>query len=358
LRLRPALASTAEVNRFAQAVDGARVRRSRGIAAQSTAIKRLSQSVAANTKSLAQAQLRGDRKIAKLLLKGDSKVDARISKEVSKQQADVKKQFKWENELVRRSRTRDLWDCLVVASSAPLFAAYGQRGSPFKPNNLTLAASLAVWLVGDEFTELLSGSRDGLPNYARDTDIWSYIAPPANLITGWWLMRNRQHERLISGIAPEFEFTRSQLVWVSGKPFRMDTHVAMIDLSPFVASDHVEDFVTFSAVPAVATVASVEWDTTTNKKIRPWISALRASLDRGVLTITVITTVDGDGLADRARGALSVGAAAVTPAEGSSDSPPSSTTPGSEGPKPVELPLDAPLFTSLNVVWVADTQEP
>jgi hypothetical protein len=103
-------------------------------------------------------------------------------------------------ETARRMRRRDLWDKILIATSLPLFAAYGQRGNPFGVNNLTLLISLLIWLVGDEIADTLFRSAEKSPYPLRDADIWSYIAPAGNLLAGWWLMDGQQHERFVVGL--------------------------------------------------------------------------------------------------------------------------------------------------------------
>ena len=67
------------------------------------------------------------------------------------------------NETARRLRTRSTWDSILLASSLPLFAAYGERARPFGPHNLTLLLSQLVWLCGDELVDAIFGAEHESP---------------------------------------------------------------------------------------------------------------------------------------------------------------------------------------------------
>ena len=98
------------------------------------------------------------------------------------------------------------------------------RVGPFGANNLTLTLSLLIWLVGDEIVDALFGSEEASPYPLRDTDAWSYLAPIGNLLAGWWLLGDRQHERFITG------FTGFKLEGV--KPTRATRREARLSIHP------------------------------------------------------------------------------------------------------------------------------
>ena len=81
-----------------------------------------------------------------------------MSKAREEFRAKLEKQLEVDRENVRRLKRRDLWDKILIASSLPLFAAYGQRASPFSVNNLTLTLSLLIFLAGDHVVEALFGA--------------------------------------------------------------------------------------------------------------------------------------------------------------------------------------------------------
>src|SRR4029077_8272208 len=89
-----------------------------------------------------------------------------------------------------------------------------------------------------------------------DTDAWSYVAPIGNILTGWGLLGDRQHQRFVAGLTSDlFEGVNDAgEIVISG----------VVDLTPVVAAEHLDDFLAFTAprpagkglvVPAVATIA-------------------------------------------------------------------------------------------------------
>src|SRR5262249_56031979 len=134
------------------------------------------------------------------LLAGDIKLDKRLSKEAEALEARLAQQITINRETVDRLRRRDFWDKVLIATSLPLFAAYGDRRSPFGANNLTLVLSLLIWLVGDEVVESIFGTDEKSPYLLRDADAWSYIAPIGNVLAAWWLLSDQQHERFITAV--------------------------------------------------------------------------------------------------------------------------------------------------------------
>src|SRR5262249_1638091 len=132
-------------------------------------------------------------------------------------------------------RRRSRWGGLTLATSAPLFAAYGQRGDPFGVNNLTLTISLLGSLVGPEVFDWLTGAQ-GIQNGAlAGFDVGTYLAPFANALTSWSALRNGQSERFVTGVASSFDresFDRGFTVQII-----QDVYVKTIDLTTIVGSD-------------------------------------------------------------------------------------------------------------------------
>jgi hypothetical protein len=213
-----------------------------------------------------------------------NRLDRRVTKAADEYRRGLARQMTIERRTVQRLRRRDLWDKILLLSALPLFAAYGQRDRPHGVHNLTLTVSLLTWLIGDEIVQMLFGPAEKSPYPLDDTDVWSYIAPIGNILTGWWLLADRQHERYISGLTSDL----SEGVNGAG-----DTILSgVVDLAPLIASEHLEDFLAFTAsrpagdglvVPAMATIASIEWT--------------QAAIDVDARAATVSATVIGRALA-------------------------------------------------------------
>ncbi len=293
LTLDPAIAPVDEVNRFATALQRIDARHVLNVRAESAAITKLARKTARDMDRLSVARAAGDEKLRKRLAAGDAKLRKRANTAIAKDRAATGKEWKAMHALVRRMRRRSVWDHIVVASAVPLFATFGRRGRPFSINNVTLFISLLVWLVGDEINDLLSPPRERAGAF-RDLDIWSYLAPVGNVLTGWWLLDSTQRDRFVTGTEYNFILVQPPLfVLASASSARRrvkSTYVAQIDLGTRVASGHVDDFRTYANVPAVATIAEA--------KLRPelegdefTIASVTATVDAGILIITVVAEV-------------------------------------------------------------------
>jgi hypothetical protein len=208
-----------------------------------------------------------------------ARLDWRVTKAAADYRGRIQRQVEFDKEAVRRLRRRDLWDQIVVASSLPLFAAYGQSGGPFNTTNVALTLSLLIWLVGDQVVQALFGSeeKEEKPQYPwRDTDIWSYIAPIGNLLTGWWLFGDRQTERFVSGVTT-VEVPVDAAAPASQVVFRCSE---IVELSKRIANDDRDDFESFTRVPVVATIGSSRLATGAT------VQGLEASVSGGRLTLS------------------------------------------------------------------------
>jgi hypothetical protein len=222
------------------------------IARQRSAIGQLARAIAADTERLSAAQAGRAAAIRRRLVTRYKRLDTRVTEAVTEFRGRVERQLKIERESVRRLGRRDLWDKIVIASSLPLFAAYGQQGQLSNTTNLALTLSLLIWLVGDEVVQTLFGSEEKSLYPWRDTDIWSYLAPLGNVLTAWWLFGDRQNDRFVTGVTTvkvgvDATATPGQLTFPQSES---------VDLSPRVALDHRPDFETFRGVPVVATVGA------------------------------------------------------------------------------------------------------
>jgi hypothetical protein len=211
------------------------------------------------------------------------KLDARLSRARDDFHARIEKQIAIDRENVRRLRRRDFWDKILLASSLPLFAAYGQRSSPFGSNNLTLTLLLLIFLAGDSVAEALFGSERTSKYAVTDADAWSYLAPIANVLGAWWLLSDRQHQRFVTGVTT---------VRLEKKPLRDENGVrfyryrAAVPLRDRIATDYFEDFKTFKGVPAVATIGRVRF-TPDAESLNPRVEPLEARVVEGELRLTV-----------------------------------------------------------------------
>jgi len=257
LNLRPAPVPVREFDRITEAIDRNEAHHAQRSGSIAAAARRLVRGVRRDTASLSRIRLRDDRKLSNRISAGDAKlgrrVDVSLMPAIRQAKADRKKQ----RALIRKRERRELWNQLVLVSAAPLMAAYGQRGNPFSENNLVIALSLGVWLFGDEIADMLSVKRAIKQGSIQGLDVWSYTAPFANLLTGWWLLGGRQHKRFITGMIdlkdPQY---RIRLGDVRRYPYAV---VAEIDLSSRIAPEHLRDFQAFKHVPAIATIQSVEF---------------------------------------------------------------------------------------------------
>jgi hypothetical protein len=293
LRLDPAVAQAGEVDQLRETARGAQERRAAALRSGRDALRALSSRVSADAERLTRARLDGDEALGRKLVDSNAKLDRRLSREVDRFHAgrDKVQDRHW---LTARSvARRTLIDHLLIVSAAPLYAAFGRRTNPFAANNLALALLLGVWLVGDDIVDAVSGwkRRSGL--FIRDTDLWSYIAPIANLLIGWLLLRRQQHERFTAGFAESFGDPAVTTALGRGLRSRelFFTFHQDIDLAEFVAPELVQDLVTFADVPAVASITAIEWAPGFVPDANARVVGLTAIVDRGVLSIEVTVAV-------------------------------------------------------------------
>jgi len=298
LRVAIPLAPAASINHLAHLAENTAEWRHSAAHTQSDAIDRLARTVAADAERLNEARLDRARALRRRIVARYNKLDRRIAQAAGELRSRVEKQLTIERATVRRLRRRDLWDKIVIATSFPLFAAYGQPGRPFGANNVALALSLLVWLVGDEIVDTLFGSEEASPYPLRDTDAWSYVAPIANLLAGWWLLHDLQHERFIAGLtAFKLEAAPGALVY---------QYTAKVELAGHVAPEHLLDFKTFVGVPAVATLGSIRLSVEGRNANARIVGGLGANVDQGRLNLSFTVEVDAPPVAPSVLGALDI----------------------------------------------------
>jgi hypothetical protein len=271
--------------------------RSASVQTQSHAIARLADSIATDASRTIDGSLTRARAIRHRMARSQRELDRKLAKVREERRARIEKQLRIERESADRLARRDFWDKLLLLSSLPLFAAYGKRGDPFDGKNLALLLSLLIFLVGDEVVDSLFGTQEPSPYPVRDTTVWTYLAPAANLLAGWWLLSDLQHERFIAGRSAFTEFDRpktSPVPAIGGGTAILYQYIAEIDLRTVVGSDYREDFETFIDVPAVAIAQSVTF-TAASSGLNPRFSALTAVVKRGKLIATFSVTADDTG---------------------------------------------------------------
>lgn len=265
LRVDVPLAPAASVTHLAQVAENGVERRASSAIAQRDAIDRLAQTVQDDVERLERERAARAAVLRRKLVAADVRLDERLTKARDQLRARVDKQLKIDRESVQRLRRRDLWDQILVATALPLFAAYGQRTSPFASHNLTLVVSLLISLAGDLVIEKIFGTERASPYAVRDADIWSYLAPLTYAVSGWWLLSDRQHSRFITGVTP-VTLKRMRPVGRGVRaPYRYGGTVD-VDLKQLVAPDHLADFKTFTKIPALATVrGALRWQPKTTR---------------------------------------------------------------------------------------------
>jgi hypothetical protein len=321
LRVETPLAPAAELRRVADlAQHGGRWQRA-GTKANRDSIRRLAQQLVDDARKLTESRLDRAERWRDRIVARHHTADRRLAKAAAEHRARIASQIEIERETVRRMRRRDLWDKILIATSLPLFAAYGQRGKPFGVNNLTLLISLLIWLVGDEVADTLFRSSEKSPYPLRDTDAWSYIAPVGNLLGGWWLMSGLQHERFVAGFTREFAPDGPPTKTAEG--YIQHIYVSEVPLADIVAAEHFEDFQTFKDVPAVATIRTAR------------LTAPNAAIEGVTATVNDVAP----GFVTRGKpGILTLKVTIVAP-----------------DPGVVPIP---PVLDALEVAWMVDTQDP
>jgi hypothetical protein len=322
LRVDPPLAPAGALRGLADIAEhGARWRHA-GTRANSSAIRRLAHRLVDDAGKLTQSRLDRTERLRDRIVARYQQADRRLAKAAAAYRRRVTEEISLERETVRRMRRREMWDKILIATSLPLFAAYGQRGNPFGVNNLTLLISLLIWLVGDEIADTLFRSPKESPYPLRDADIWSYIAPAGNLLAGWWLMDGRQHERFVVGFTREF--AREEPTQISTGHLR-HIYVAEVPMSKVVAPTHFEDFQTFRNVPAVATIRTAR------------LTDSNATVESVTATVNEVTP----GLVTLGKpGIMLLKVAIVAPA-----------------PNPLVMSSIPPVVEQLEVAWMVDTQD-
>ncbi len=201
MRIMPVMAPVGEVNQLRAAINVNERRQAAATASNSRAIASLSATQTAAVKKLSAQQVMSDRELGKRLIEVNQRLDKRITGALTNHKGAIEQNNKKILRALKRQRTRALWNSLLLASSAPLYAAYGDRDNPFSKNNLILTGSLIGFMVGDELIDSYGkGSKSGLAS--RGANAWSYLAPAANFGLNYFLLNDKIHDRFVAGVAP------------------------------------------------------------------------------------------------------------------------------------------------------------
>jgi len=281
LRIGPAPISAREADRLTASIRQAYADRARGLRANIATARRFLRTVKRDAAKLNRIALRQDRTLRRRLLTGAGALHRRIETELMPLGRRARVVRQQQLAAVRSNGRRVLLDHLTLASALPLMAAYGQRSGPLTANNLAILLALLVWLFGDDLTDLLVGRHSGPAGAIRGATVWSYAAPLANLLTLRWLLSGRQHERFVTGATGLGDFTVFSEN-LSGS--QHDLYLAQVDLSARIAPEHVADFQSFTAVPVLATIRSIEFATKASDNA---LELLAAEVKQGALWLSV-----------------------------------------------------------------------
>jgi len=285
LQVAPSLASVLAVEQVATQVALSTSRREAATRSVSASIDSVSSTIVRDAERLTEKQVKRGEAARRRLAATYGAVDRRLSKRTHEHRAALKKGRDVEHETARRLNTRSIWDAILMTSSLPLFAAYGERARPFGPHNLTLLLSQLVWLCGDELVDAMFGAEHESPYPIEAPDTWSYLAPFGNLLAGWWLLNGRQHERFATGRSA-LNIENVVTEEIPGTTRFLYRYAAEIDLTRVLAPEHAPDFIGLKNVPAVASLASTQW-TIDAAPQNATITGVSASVAGGSLLLTV-----------------------------------------------------------------------
>jgi len=259
IKFTPALAPVSEVNRLRATFNKNDKQQAAALATQRKALAGLASAQAAAVSKLTAQQVKSDKELGNRIAAGHNRLDKRISTEVASNKTALDKQNRRMMRHLRRLRQRQLLNNVLITSALPLYAAYGQRDL-FSRNNLILTGALGGFLVGDEVIDAVSGkSKSGIPSSIANA--WSWAAPVANFATSYYLLKDRQNERFVTGFS--------------------DAVTATTTIEPKIATDSKTDFAALSSVPVVVTAVS-GGDATT---------VLTATVTSGKIIVTVAGTL-------------------------------------------------------------------
>jgi hypothetical protein len=289
LRADPPLASSGAAAQLAAEAEQSAYRRRASTGVQRIALDQASRTVVADAVRLTDDKVDRASALRKRILASHRELDRKLEKARQEFRTRIARQIRIEGEAVARLRRRNLWDQIILATAGAVFAAYGQRGNPLGANNLAITLALLMWLVGDDIIDAVFGREDKSSPYpVDDTDVWSYLAPIGFVLTAWWLMHERQHERFV---ASQVAIPTSSFTAVANGGLIMYRSRMKIELDGVIAPGHFDDFAGFTAVPAVATIAGLTL-TAAGEAAHAKVSSLSVDVTSGELQIVVSVVAD------------------------------------------------------------------
>jgi hypothetical protein len=247
MRIIPTMAPISEVNRMRAVIAINDRRQARATSNNSRAIAKLAATQTSAVRKLTAEQIKSDKDLRKRLVEGDNRLDKRITKELSGGSGILEKHGKRLVARIREQRMRSIMNSVTLATSLPFWAAYGDKNDVFSRNNLTMAASTAGWLVGDELIDHFAGKSSGMKTFAN---FWSYLAWAGNGATMYYLLKDRQHQRFISGVTEVKNST--------GAAADITANVSLTKNTALIAKDFVTDFTSQKHLVVATLVGGVQ----------------------------------------------------------------------------------------------------
>ena len=291
MRLEPAPAPVRDVDRLVASIERTSTSRVHTLRSNANAAAAHKGAVRRSAAEASRMLLHAQRRLLRRMARADTELDRRIDRRLLPVIDRARAQQEQRGVLARSSARRDLWNQAVVVTALPLMAAFGQRDNPFAQENLVIVASALVFLFGDEVSDLLAGKRGLLNGPVRGADLWSYAAPFANVLSVWWLLGGRQHERFITGEVdlPAVRPGENGIAVFSVRSGnrQTDTCWAVVDLSSRIASERLESLVLEEDGVALVTLRSLDANPDL-AGIQPNIELIRAQVRQEVLWVVVI----------------------------------------------------------------------
>lgn len=269
LFLNPPMATRKDVNRLTGRIGANAAKQARAYRAQGKTIAKLKTAQGAAIKSLTAQQVKSSKELTKQITAREAKFDKRFSKELRNQKMAQSRHRRQTLGEVRRQQQRSMWNNILLASSYPLYSAYGVKSDPFATNNLILTANLGFWMLADDVASRFLGRKGKYAKtWNRGANLWSIAAPVANVATAYYLMKDKQHKRFLTGVVE----------------VKNDISPKIVDLTSVVGSDYKDEFITITDLPAVATIQS----TTAT------LSGVKAEVNSGKLELTLLGATGTD----------------------------------------------------------------
>jgi len=198
MRISPAPASIRSVNKLSARINANAKRQARVTSANAKALKRLSVAQSAAIKRLTAQQVKADKALSKRIVAGDLKLERRIAKELRGHNSAVARHRRTVTAAIKRQQRRSLMNNVLLATSLPLWSAYGDKSKPLGKNNVILALSTLGLLAADDVIDTLfvKKPRGAL---ATATSVMSYLAPVGNAAV--YAALRKTQERFVVGSA-------------------------------------------------------------------------------------------------------------------------------------------------------------